>query len=471
MPIAITDFRDETKGGGLERIRASQAKRNADPAVVDEIVRLDILWRQIIFSGDNLRRDQKTLSKTIGGLMKTKPEGYEAQVTEIKAQVAAGAEALKKIEADVAALEALLQSKVNEVGNYVHETAAVGVDEDQANKTERTWGECKNPDEMKGHELQHHHELLYRIGGYEPVRGVNVAGHRGYFLTGPGVLLNQALIQYGLSFLMQNEYTPVQPPLYMKKEVMAETAQLSQFDEELYKVSGSENEEFYLIATSEQPISAYHRHEWLAASECPKRYAGVSTCFRKEAGSHGRDAWGIFRIHQFEKIEQFTITAPEDSWAEHEKMIALSERFYQSLGLAYRVINICSAALNNAAAKKYDLEAWFPTLSVFRELVSCSNCTDYQSRAMEIRFGQKKNDRDKTYVHMLNATLTATERTICCILENYQTPEGVRVPTVLQPYMGGLTFMPFKRAKMVNTQATQQAAAKAAAPKAAEPSV
>jgi len=246
----------------------------------------------------------------------------------------------------------------------------------------------------------------------------------------------------------------------MKKEVMGETAQLEEFDEALYKVAGeTDKDDMYLIATSEQPISAYHRGEWLAESEVPFRYAGISTCFRKEAGSHGKDAWGIFRVHQFEKVEQFVVTAPEDSWDEMERMRAVAEEFYQSLGISYRVVTIASAALNNAAAKKYDLEGWFPTLAVYRELVSCSNCTDYQSRAMEVRFGQKKNARDKTYVHMLNATLCATERTICCLMENYQTDQGVRVPDVLVPYMGGMTFMPFKRAALVNTNAIKIARA------------
>lgn len=234
---------------------------------------------------------------------------------------------------------------------------------------------------------------------------------------------------------------------------MAETAQLSQFDEELYKVptDGAEEEDKYLIATSEQPISAYHRGETLTAEELPVKYAGYSTCFRKEAGSSGRNVWGIFRVHQFEKIEQFIYSDPEKSWEVFEDMICTAEEFYQSLGLSYRVISIVSGHLNNAASMKYDLEAWFPGLQEFRELVSCSNCTDYQARAMETRFGYKTmGEREKKYVHMLNGTLTATERTICAILENYQTEGGINVPEVLQPFMGGNTFIPFVKEKPVN---------------------
>ena len=184
-----------------------------------------------------------------------------------------------------------------------------------------------------------------------------------------------------------------------------------------------------------------YRKEWLESSELPIRYAGISSCFRKEAGASGKDMWGIFRVHQFEKIEQFCITTPEESWAMHEEMIAVSERFYQSLELPYQVINIVSGALNDAAAKKYDLEAWFPGYDAFRELVSCSNCTDYQSRSLDIRLRGKKGKDDKKdkkeYVHMLNGTLCASERTLCCILENYQTEAGtVKIPKVLQKYMG-----------------------------------
>ena len=228
----------------------------------------------------------------------------------------------------------------------------------------------------------------------------------------------------------------------MNKDMMAKTAQLDQFDEELYKVIADDDEK-YLIATSEQPISAYHSGEWFESPETqlPLKYAGYSTCFRKEAGSAGRDMWGIFRVHQFEKVEQFCLTHPEKSWEVFDQMIATSEEFYQSLGIPYRVVAIVSGALNLAASQKYDLEAWFPFQGGYKELVSCSNCTDYraylsprlfcasltlaaESRRLEIRCGLKTKDQArKVYVHMLNGTLTATERALCCLVENYQTPD------------------------------------------------
>lgn len=229
---------------------------------------------------------------------------------------------------------------------------------------------------------------------------------------------------------------------------MAETCQLSDFEESLYKVTGhAQDEPMFLVATSEQPISALYRNEWLDPTELPKRFGGVSSCFRKEAGAHGKDVWGIFRVHQFEKVEQFCITTPEESWKMHEEMIKIAEEFYQGLELPYRVINIVSGALNDAAAKKYDLEAWFPGYGTFRELVSSSNCTDYQSRGLDVRLqlGKEKQGKDKVFVHMLNATLCATERTMCCILENNQTEEGVKVPKVLQPFMGGIDFIPYDK--------------------------
>lgn len=223
---------------------------------------------------------------------------------------------------------------------------------------------------------------------------------------------------------------------------------MSDFEENLYKVTGhSADEPFYLVATSEQPISALHRGEWIDPTDLPIRYAGVSSCFRKEAGAHGKDVWGIFRVHQFEKVEQFCITTPDKSWEMQEEMIKIAEEFYQGLELPYHVINIVSGELNDAAARKYDLEAWFPGYGTYRELVSCSNCTDFQSRGLDVRLqvGKEKAGKDKAFVHMLNATLCATERTMCCILENYQTPEGFRVPKVLQPFMGGLEFVPYNK--------------------------
>ena len=265
----------------------------------------------------------------------------------------------------------------------------------------------------------------------------------------------------------------------MNKEVMAGIAQLEDFDEQLYKVSGKTDDpegssEKYLIATSEQPLCGYHRNEWVDEKPPPRRYCGVSTCFRKEAGSSGKDIRGIFRVHQFEKIEQFCITADdfELSSAEQMKMRLAAEEFYQSLGIAYRVVCLVSSELNDAAVKKYDLEGWFPGQNTYRELVSCSNCTDYQARGVGTRCGQKKtgekgkNDLTAraSYCHLLNSTLCATGRVICCLLETGQTEEGVKIPDVLVPYMGGIDFLPYVRGPMEMTKG-EKAGRKAGKPK------
>jgi seryl-tRNA synthetase len=301
-----------------------------------------------------------------------------------------------------------------------------------------------------------HDDLLWRIEGYDPIRGQKVAGHRAYFLTNAGVLLNQAIINYSIAFLGARGYNILQPPYMMNKEVMASIAQLDDFDEQLYKVSGKTDDpegssEKYLIATSEQPICAYHKDEWIEKSSLPLRYAGISTCFRKEAGSSGKDIRGIFRVHQFEKIEQFCLTVDdfEESQAEQKRMLQAAKDFYESLGFSYRVVCLVSKELNDAATKKYDLEAWFPGQQAYRELVSCSNCTDYQARGVGARCGgkQKKGDMNSraSFCHMLNATLCATGRGICCLLETHQTEKGVVVPEVLRPYMAGKDFLPFLR--------------------------
>lgn len=236
---------------------------------------------------------------------------------------------------------------------------------------------------------------------------------------------------------------------------MGDVAELADFDEALYHVEG-DGDGKYLIATSEQPICAYHRNQWFQAAELeqPIKYAGFSTCFRKEAGSHGRDTLGIFRVHQFEKIEQFIVCTPRgsESWRQLDEMIATSQAFYESLGLPYRVVAIVAGALNLAAAKKFDLEAHFPASDTYRELVSCSNCTDFQSRAINCRFGASNKgtarENVKEHPHMLNGTLCAITRTMCCIVENYQTDEGIVVPDVLRPFMGGKEIMKFSGPKV-----------------------
>jgi seryl-tRNA synthetase len=459
--LDVNDFITE-RGGNPEKIRESQRRRHAKVEVVDEVIALFEDHRK------SMPTDFfPTTNSYILMLCLPSPANYSAsqisgKINEVQKQIGAKKKAKenaddllkqkidlekeKKAMAESAAeKEALLKAKIRTVGNIVHESVPTSDNEDN-NVVQRTW--APEGVTVEKRPVLSHHEVLLRLDGYDPDRGVKVVGHRGYFLRQWGVFLNQALINYGLEFLSQRGYTPLQTPQFMLKDYMAKTAQLEQFDEELYKVvDGDAKNDKYLIATSEQPISAFHADEWLVGKDLPIKYAGYSTCYRREAGSHGRDAWGIYRVHQFEKIEQFLLTDPEKSWEAFDQMIALSEEFYQTLGLPYQIVSIVSGALNNAAAKKYDLEAWFPFQGEYKELVSCSNCTDYQSRALEIRFGTKmQTDTKKRYVHCLNSTLCATTRTMCCILENYQTEDGLRVPEPLRKYIPGAPeFIPFSK--------------------------
>ena len=436
----------EDKGGNPELIRQSQKARNASVEIVDEIISDYKDWVKTRFELDELNKKFNKLQKDIGLKFKNKEDasGLLAEKEKLTQQKKELTEKEQQEDKD-------LKKKVFQVGNIVHPSVVVSNDEEN-NELVRTW----KPEDLeavgpiasvtgKPASLSHH-EILLRLDGYDPDRGVKICGHRGYFFRNYGVFLNQALINYGLQFLAAKGYIPLQAPVMMNKELMSKTAQLSEFDEELYKVIDGEDEK-YLIATSEHPISAYHSGEWFEKpqEQLPIHYVGYSSCFRREAGSHGKDAWGVFRVHAFEKIEQFVITEPEKSWEEFEKMISYSEEFYKSLKLPYRIVGIVSGELNNAAAKKYDLEAWFPYQKEYKELVSCSNCTDYQSRNLEIRCGIKKmGDREKKYVHCLNSTLAATQRALCCILENYQTEDGLVVPEVLRKYIPGEPeFLPF----------------------------
>merc|ERR1719272_2849975 len=363
--------------------------------------------------------------------------------------------------------------KLGCIGNLLHSSVPVFEDEKDNQRT-ALWGKPRNFTQKFGtNGFRPHFELLEMIGAVEFEAGQDIAGNRAYFLTGPGVLLNQAMINYGISFLAARGYTPVQPPFFMKKDLMAKTAELADYDDVLYKViEDKEKPELdkYLIATSEQPISAFHRDQNIDKDRFPIRYVGISSCFRREAGSSGRDIRGIFRVHQFEKVEQFVLTHPDLSRQEHDSMSKMSEEFYQSLGIPYHVIAIVSKEINNAAAKKLDLEAWFPGdnygAGQYRELVSCSNCTDYQSRCMATKCGYRPED---PFAHMLNSTLCATERAMCCLVENYQEAEGVPVPRALVPYMLGQEFLPFTKGLKSDEQGGKKDAGKTAAPGGAKP--
>ncbi|KAL0484321.1 seryl tRS [Acrasis kona] len=468
--LDINLFR-EYKGGNPDLIRESQRRRHKDVGLVDAVISLDEEWRKLRGRLDTLNKYLKDTSSNVGKKMKAKEahgdadqaipaafyDNLDEQFTKENINTTLPALTINQLKSLSGVINERIVEQTKlcadketerdkaliEIGNIVHESVPISDNEDN-NAVIVTIGE-KKPSTG----LLNHVDIMSALGCLQTIPGTKVAGGRAYFVTGDLVRMNLALQQYGLDFLCKRGYSPIYPPYFMNTDAMAKVAQLSQFDDELYKVTG-EGDDKYLIATSEQPIAAYHAGEWIEEKNLPIKLAGVSTCFRKEVGTHGKDTLGIFRVHQFEKIEQFVVTSPKDnkSWDAMDDMIQYSREFYDGLGLPYQVVCIVSGALNNAAAKKLDLEAWFPASQKYRELVSCSNCTDYQSRRMETRYvgtgtGATSNS-NKEYVHMLNSTLTATTRTMCCIVENYQTPEGINVPEVLQPYMGGVSFIPFK---------------------------
>lgn len=463
MVLDLDLFRTE-KGGDPEKVRKNQKDRFKSVELVDKVIDNDIKWRQFRHKADNFNRFKNVCSKVIGEKMKAKepvgdsstlPDGFTLgdelaaetlkplSVTQIKQVRVLIDEAMTQNETDLIATEKERNAALREVGNHLHPSVPISDNEDE-NAIVRTAGDTTIRKKYS------HVDLITMIDGVDADMGAVVAGGRGYFLKGAAVCLQLGLVQYAMSKWIQKGYTPLYTPFFMRKEIMQEVAQLAQFDEELYKVIGkgekvgevaSERDELddkYLIATSEQPICAVHRDSWLPEASLPIRYLGVSTCFRQEVGSHGRDTRGIFRVHQFEKVEQFVLTSPHDdeSWKMMDEMIAHSEEFYNDLGIAYRVVNIVSGALNHAAAKKLDLEAWFPGSGAYRELVSCSNCLAYQSRRLLVRYGQtKKMDAKIDYVHMLNATACATTRVICAILETHQTETGIKIPAPLLPFV------------------------------------
>jgi seryl-tRNA synthetase len=461
MVLDIDLFRASKPNGNPDIVRKSQKDRFADVTLVDTVINLDEEWVKEKFNLDTWNRMRNVCNKAIGEKKKKKeadgtdttvPNGLiekmdkltiddlkSLQISQILTARATVEENIIKSKDRVEQLESDRNSKLALIGNLLHESVPISDNEDN-NRVERTFGDIKSRKKYS------HVDLVVMIDGFDGERGTAVAGGRGYFLKGALVFLEQACIQLALRILSKKGFTPLYTPFFMRKDVMQEVAQLNQFDDELYKVSGKSSEiagdeavdEKYLIATSEQPIAAFHRNEWLNPAELPIKYAGVSTCFRQEVGSHGRDTRGIFRVHQFEKVEQFVICSPleNESWTHFNEMIANAEEYCQALELPYHVVAIVSGELNNAAAKKLDLEAWFPASGAFRELVSCSNCLDYQARRLKVRYGQtKKLNEDTPFVHMLNATMCATTRVLCAILENNQVEDGIIVPNALKEFM------------------------------------
>lgn len=390
---------------------------------LDELISLDKDRRELIVKTDEFRKKRNEVSLEIS---KKKKTGEDA--SGLIDQMQTVSDNLKKLEEDQLKTEDKLAKLSLTLPNMLHESVPIGKDE-TANKEIKKWGSIPTFD----FEIKDHIDLTQSLDLVDLERAAKVSGARFYYLKNQLVRLNQALLQFALDFLAEKNYTPIQTPFLINRSAMEGAIIAQDFEEVIYKIEG---EDLYLIGTSEHAVASMHSDEIIDGKKLPLRYAGVSTCFRKEAGAHGRDQKGIFRVHQFEKVEQFVFTRPEDSWHEHERMLAITEEFYQKIEIPYRIMLLSSGDLGKVSAKTYDLEAWMAGQKSYREIVSCSNCLDFQARRLKIRFRDKTNEQPQ-YLHSLNSTLVATTRTMVAIIENFQTKDGhIAVPKVLQKYVG-----------------------------------
>ena len=393
---------------------------------LESLLGLDKKRRDMIISTDELRKKKNEMSIKISEAKKTGSE-----TTTIIQEMQSVSQDLTKLE-EIQQKTDLEYSKLAlTVPNILDKSVPCG--DISANKETRKWGSVPKFE----FEVKDHIDLSESLNLLELERAAKTAGARFYYLKGDLVKLNQSLIQFGLDFLSEKGYTMFQPPYMINRKSMQGAVILDDFEDVIYKIDG---QDLYLIGTSEHAMVSMHGNEILDGNLLPTRYASISPCFRKEAGAHGKDQKGIFRVHQFEKIEQFVFSKPEDSSNEHEKMIAITEEFFQKLEIPHRIVLLASGDMGKISAKTYDLEAWMAGQNAYREVASCSNCLDYQSRRLKIRFRDKTNE-DTQYAHTLNSTLVATERTMVAIIENFQTKDGhINIPNALQKYMGKKTI-------------------------------
>jgi seryl-tRNA synthetase len=401
--------------------------------MLDTLVDLDREWRQNLTKLNELRHERKLITAEIAALKKA---GKDADSKVEKAKAIDSK--ITGIEKEVGRAEEKTRDYLMRLPNLLHETVPFGKDENE-NVQMRIGGTIPK----FSFPVKNHIDLGLDLDIIDIERAGKVAGSRFFYLKRAGVLLDMALMSFALEEIMKKGYLPVEPPYLMRKEPYEGVTALSDFKDVLYKI---ENEDLYLIATSEHPMAAMFMNEVLVKEDLPLKLAGISACFRREAGAHGKDTRGIFRTHQFNKIEQFVFCEPEESWKLHEELIHNAEELVQKLGLPYRVVNVCTGDIGTVAAKKYDIEAWMPAQNGYREIVSCSNCTDYQARRLGIRYREKEGAPVKGFVHTLNSTAIATGRTMVAILENFQQEDGsVVVPEVLRKYMGDIEKISLKR--------------------------
>ena len=405
-------------------IRADHDRRGLPHDAIDEVISLDEQWRKARYDADQLRKARNEAAR---GIAEAKKSGNSAAAEAIMAEVAdIGAridELAERSDDCLVRRDSLRMS----IPNILHVDVPIGED-DQKNTLHSMHGEKAE----LGFEPRNHNDLIEMNGWVDQSRGAKVAGSRFYFLQGDLARLEMALQQYGADFLMSRGYTLVQPPLMMNREAYEGVTDLADFETVMY---GIEPDKYYLIATSEHPLTAMRMDEIIEPSELPIKLVGVSACFRREVGAHGLSDRGIWRVHQFTKVEQIVICDPDNSWDHHEELLGNAVDMWDSLGLHYRVVNICTGDMGTVAARKYDLEAWLPGAGGYKEVVSCSNCTDYQANRLRMRY---RTTEGNEAVHTLNSTAIATSRALVAIMEQNQMEDGrVSVPDVLRSYMGG----------------------------------
>ena len=409
-----------------EIIREMLKSRNVE-FDLDGLIDSDKQRREFILKTDDLRKKKNQVALEIS---QKKKDGKDA--TAILEEMKNISKELSDLESTQDEIEKKYMHLALTIPNLVDKSVPVGKD-DSANKEIKSWGKIPNFD----FKVNDHIEISEKLDLVDLERAAKVAGARFYYLKNDLVRLNQALIHYALEFLAKKNYSLIQPPYMINHQSMEGAVITDDFEDVIYKI---EDEDLFMIGTSEHAMAAMHSGEIIEGKDLPLRYAGVSPCFRKEAGAHGRDQKGIFRVHQFDKIEQFVFTRPEDSWKEHERMLAIVEEFYQNLEIPYKVMLLSSGDLGKISAKTYDIEAWMASQKAYREIVSCSNCLDFQSRRLKIRYREKTNEETK-YLYTLNSTLIATSRVLVSIMENFQNKDGhFSIPTVLQKYMGQNTI-------------------------------
>ena len=392
--------------------------------LVREAAEADAEWRRLKTEVDRLRHRQNELTAQVAALKKkgTPIEDKLAEVKDIPQRI-------KELDARADERSARLTKILMGLPNQLHPSVPQGKDETES-VTVRSWGGLPGRDSQ----LRDHIDVLTGLGMVDVERGAKVAGARFFYLKGDAVRLEQALMQYALDFLGKRGFTAVEPPFMLNRAAYEGVVNLDDFGPVIYKIEG---EDLHLIATSEHPLVSMHKDEILDGSQLPIRYSGFSPCFRVEAGAHGKDTKGIFRVHQFYKVEQVVFCRPTESWKIHEELIANAEAIYQSLGIPHRVVALCSGDTGFMSAKTYDLEAWLPGQGKYREMASASNVTDYQARRLLIRYRDKQSD-PTTLVHTLNSSAVVT-RTLVALVENFQQEDGsVGIPKPLVPYMGGI---------------------------------